>query len=278
MKLKKFFVVLLLLTLFPKSINATGKEADVIQKEGSGTDIIEEKKNNSLSQEIIICSYGCSGQNVGTTGAHCGNENETFSAIMYNVDEKKWSIETNLYLQPLTLGVYGRYEKDEKSPAKVYKYKWTAIGSVVPMTAIYHANPASKYYETVQDKNQTWEYTQEYDDLDKKFICPQKVYYDQTIDTETIKYTKKTLLGKEKTVILTDAKQKNNNMELCYEDSEGSCLTRNETDKTMFNNANYLNYSFYSELGTVLTYTNKEIESYDNSEFLFKYYVTDDDI
>lgn len=278
---KKIIILLTMFILFPKNINASGAEANIYKKSVTETDVISEKNKNPLSKEIIICSYGCTDENVGKNGSQCGNENESFSAILYNADtgiQNKWSIEMNIFLQPLKFNPganpfdkYAQYKKDEDAPASVYNYKWTPIGSAVPVNGIYYENPSKK-----NDLNESWENTKAYTDLKDNFVCPQKMFYDHTIDTGTETEEHTSLFGKEKSKTYTI--YKNNNMEICYEDNGGSCLTRNETNKTIFGKANKLNYSFADELGRALVDINNDIVYSDSDSFLLEYYVTEDDV
>lgn len=276
MKFKKIlFIFVLTIVLFPINIKANGKEANIRELKSGHTDIAIEKAREN-SNEIILCSYGCDGDNIGTNGAQCGNENESFSAILYDAEQNSWNIEMNLYLYQLKpnpylgaatllpdfmLGAskYVKYVKDEDAPAKIYNYSWTGIKGSIQTNAI--------YYGESRNVNQGWSNSEGYNNLKNNLQCPAKIYYDHTIDSGTITVKDKTYSIYVK-----------NDMEICYENYEGGCSTRNEADKTQFGSSNSLNYSFADELGKTLDRVNADINASDEVNFLLNYYAAESDV
>lgn len=198
------------------------------------------------SKTIMVCSYGCGPNNMGSGRTQCGQNNETFSAITFDQNnENKWNIQMNLYLA-------AEYNTTANS---IYKYTWNnTFGNVIPYSGIYFENPNKN-----GKVNEVWKDTTAYKNLQTSFNCPKYMYYDQTIDSYSADYKK-------------------NNMELCYANDKEKCKTRNETNKTTFENANKLKYSFVEELNDVLTYTNDDIMLTKPEDMLLKYYDSEESI
>ena len=251
--LATFIASISLLTVNNK-IYAAEKAYDVKEKDFGYTDLIKTHENDIDQNLITICSYGCSNDNIGSDGRKCGKENEKFSRITYNIDDNtqnKWNIEMNVFLNKNTVDFVTETATVE---SKVYNYTWNNFGNIIPTSGIYYENPINN-----GKVNESWDKTTAYTNLQTTFTCPQYFYYDHTIYEYIVD-------------------NKKNNMELCYEDNVGSCLSRNEADKTIFGKSNKLDYSFVQELGAALIEMNNDIKASDSADFLHNYYVTEDDI
>ena len=259
--LVSFIIIVSSLTVSATKTYAAKKEYDINETDRLYTDSIVTHQNDINNNEITICTYGCSKENMGFNGAQCGNENEKFSRITYSNDDSiqnKWNIEMNIYMYPVRVikkemgGVSRVVDKTEKS--KVYNFAWPSFGKVIPKNGIYYEEPINN-----GKVNEGWEKTTAYEDLQNSFICPQYFYYDHTLDAKT-------------------SSNDDNNMELCYANSTDKCKSRDEKKYTKFSYANALNYSFIEELSNVFEFVNNDIKTSDKTSFLLKYYATENDI
>ncbi len=253
----------------PNNIYAKASYTMTEQEPGS-TDIINLNHridNVNEYDNIIICSYGCSENNIGTNGGQCGSENSSFNTISYYVKNSpiiKWQIEMNMYQEISSMQQGG----DKKSKLN---FVWNGSGNAIPSGEIYFESPTSG------NKNETWEKTNAYKNLQNSFECPQYLYYDLSLgnldrsDFKT-KYNSFWNSNDDELVL-----KNGNNMEICYADS-GLCETRAEKDKTVFKNKNKLNYSFTEELNKILDSVNNDITSPAASDFLLRYYTSEEDI
>lgn len=209
------------------------------------TDIIE---NNKERDYFILCSYGCTSDNSEDNPGNCGEANSNFSIIKYdmNAQTSKMQIEMNIYLKNTSqANVHTR----NKAQNVVNDYLWD-----VYQNGIYFEEPRN-----MNNLNESWTNRNEYNELNNNFVCPKYFTYDKTIQLQ-----------------LDD--NKDNDMELCYANSTGLCESRNEKNKTNFDNANRLIYNLNEDLNKILVDVEVAIKAYNPEDFLLQYYETSEDI
>lgn len=232
------------------------------KSESNSTDILNNRsRKNSDYEDIIVCSYGCTSDNIGTNGGKCGFENSNFSTISYKIKNDKiikWQIEMNMYQEII------RNWQDGGNTIDNLNFLWTS--NSIPYTGIYFESPINN-----GNVNENWNNTKAYESLNNSFTCPQYLYYDTSIGTLNSSdfKIKRNGWGKADDELVLKV---SNNMELCYANDKGVCATRAEKDKTEFRKENNLKYSFVEELGTILDNVNNDIIAIDSSTFLSRYY------